>query len=226
FSVDILLLDVLKSDELLQQTQDEVLNEALEDEFCHEVAILRDGRIKVIDGDNIEGLLISPKQLPSKYLEGKEHRQKIETRRRAVMGRLKIEKKKGKSENLNAKAGSDEKNPEHEKYVWLTYKQVYDKVIQAGNSICACGYDDDGMDAQKKSNKVIVPVIATVASFFMILTALTAIWIIRNTKSRGAAVAAHHQQGLANKPGQYDSKVTLAAFKRVAFFLNCSYSTH
>nr|GFC62638.1 putative synaptobrevin, WD40/YVTN repeat-like-containing domain protein [Tanacetum cinerariifolium] len=28
-----------------------------------------DGRIKVIGGDNIEGLLISPKQLPFKYLE-------------------------------------------------------------------------------------------------------------------------------------------------------------
>lgn len=29
----------------------------------------REGRIKVIGGDNIEGLLISPKQLPYKYLE-------------------------------------------------------------------------------------------------------------------------------------------------------------
>ena len=29
----------------------------------------RDGRIKVIGGDNIEGLFISPKQLPYKYLE-------------------------------------------------------------------------------------------------------------------------------------------------------------
>lgn len=29
----------------------------------------RDGRIKVIGGDNIEGLLISSKQLPYKYLE-------------------------------------------------------------------------------------------------------------------------------------------------------------
>ncbi|MCD7471535.1 hypothetical protein HAX54_012025 [Datura stramonium] len=28
-----------------------------------------DGRIKVVGGDNIEGLLISPKQLPHKYLE-------------------------------------------------------------------------------------------------------------------------------------------------------------
>ncbi|KAL6953517.1 hypothetical protein U1Q18_046637 [Sarracenia purpurea var. burkii] len=28
-----------------------------------------DGRIKVIGGDNIEALLISPKQLPYKYLE-------------------------------------------------------------------------------------------------------------------------------------------------------------
>nr|GFB29305.1 leucine-rich repeat transmembrane protein kinase protein [Tanacetum cinerariifolium] len=46
-------------------------------------------------------------------------------------------------------------------------------------------YDDDGMGAKKKSNKLIVPVIATVVSFFVILTALTAIWIIKNTKSRG-----------------------------------------
>ena len=29
----------------------------------------RDGRIKVIGGDGIEGLLISPKQLPYKYIE-------------------------------------------------------------------------------------------------------------------------------------------------------------
>ena len=29
----------------------------------------RDGRIKVIGGNNIEGLLVSPKQLPFKYLE-------------------------------------------------------------------------------------------------------------------------------------------------------------
>ena len=29
----------------------------------------RDGRIKVIGGDGIEGLLISPKQLPFKYIE-------------------------------------------------------------------------------------------------------------------------------------------------------------
>lgn len=29
----------------------------------------RDGRLKVIGGDNIEGLLVSPKQLPYKYLE-------------------------------------------------------------------------------------------------------------------------------------------------------------
>lgn len=29
----------------------------------------RDGRIKVIGGDNIEGLLICPKKVPYKYLE-------------------------------------------------------------------------------------------------------------------------------------------------------------
>lgn len=29
----------------------------------------RDGRIKIIGGDNIEGLLISPKKLPYKHLE-------------------------------------------------------------------------------------------------------------------------------------------------------------
>lgn len=31
--------------------------------------LCRDGRIKVIGGDNIEGLLTSAKQLPFKYLE-------------------------------------------------------------------------------------------------------------------------------------------------------------
>lgn len=33
------------------------------------IEICRDGRIKIIGGDNIEGLLVSPKQLPFKYLE-------------------------------------------------------------------------------------------------------------------------------------------------------------
>ncbi|KAJ0549374.1 putative long-chain-fatty-acid--CoA ligase, CDP-diacylglycerol--inositol 3-phosphatidyltransferase [Helianthus annuus] len=32
----------------------------------------------------------------------------------------------------------------HGKYEWLTYKQVYDKVIQAGNSIRACGVEPGG----------------------------------------------------------------------------------
>ncbi|KAI3707108.1 hypothetical protein L6452_25333 [Arctium lappa] len=32
----------------------------------------------------------------------------------------------------------------HGKYVWLTYKQVYDKVIQVGNSIRACGVEPGG----------------------------------------------------------------------------------
>lgn len=36
--------------------------------FIHNTRF-RDGRIKVIGGDNIEGLLISPKLLPFKYLE-------------------------------------------------------------------------------------------------------------------------------------------------------------
>lgn len=31
--------------------------------------VCRDGRIKVIGGDGIEGLLISPEQLPLKHLE-------------------------------------------------------------------------------------------------------------------------------------------------------------
>ncbi|PWA83829.1 leucine-rich repeat transmembrane protein kinase protein [Artemisia annua] len=48
---------------------------------------------------------------------------------------------------------------------------------------------DDGMGAKEKSNKFIVPVIATVVSFFMILTALTAIWIIKNKKSHGKTKA-------------------------------------
>ncbi|KVH91791.1 AMP-binding, conserved site-containing protein [Cynara cardunculus var. scolymus] len=32
----------------------------------------------------------------------------------------------------------------HGKYVWLTYKQVYDKVIRLGNSIRACGVEPGG----------------------------------------------------------------------------------
>ena len=30
---------------------------------------------------------------------------------------------------------------QHGKYVWLTYKQVYDKVVRVGNSIRACGVE-------------------------------------------------------------------------------------
>nr|XP_043612785.1 long chain acyl-CoA synthetase 4-like [Erigeron canadensis] len=32
----------------------------------------------------------------------------------------------------------------HGKYVWMTYKEVYDKVIQAGNAIRACGVEPGG----------------------------------------------------------------------------------
>lgn len=32
----------------------------------------------------------------------------------------------------------------HGKYVWLTYKQVYDKVIRVGNAIRACGVEPGG----------------------------------------------------------------------------------
>ncbi|CAH1451552.1 unnamed protein product [Lactuca virosa] len=35
-------------------------------------------------------------------------------------------------------------NGKHGKYVWLTYKQVYDKVIQLGNAIRACGVEPGG----------------------------------------------------------------------------------
>ena len=37
--------------------------------FIVSFAHCRDGRIKVIGGDNLEGLLVSPKQLPFKNLE-------------------------------------------------------------------------------------------------------------------------------------------------------------
>ncbi|KAI3792612.1 hypothetical protein L2E82_06495 [Cichorium intybus] len=35
-------------------------------------------------------------------------------------------------------------NGKHGKYLWLTYKQVYDKVMQLGNSIRACGVEPGG----------------------------------------------------------------------------------
>ncbi|XP_076951068.1 long chain acyl-CoA synthetase 4-like [Bidens hawaiensis] len=35
-------------------------------------------------------------------------------------------------------------NGKHGKYVWLTYKQVYDKVIRVGNAIRACGVEPEG----------------------------------------------------------------------------------